>query len=68
MPKLKTNKALAKRIKSSKRGKLLRTRAGKSHLNSAMSPKRRRQLRRKSLVAAGFVKRIKRALGSALKG
>jgi len=65
MPKLKTNKALAKRIKATKRGKLLRTRAGKSHLNSSMSPKRRRQLRRKGQVAAGFRQRTMQALGSA---
>lgn len=68
MGKLKTNKALAKRIKATKTGKLLRTKAGKSHLNSSLSPKRRRQLRRKGQVAAGFQKRIKRALGSALHG
>lgn len=68
MPKLKTNKALAKRVKVSKNGKIMRTRSGKSHLNSSLSPKRRRQLRRKGQVAAGFCKRIKRALGPALGG
>ncbi len=63
MNKLKTNKALAKRMKVSKNGKIKRSYAGKSHLNSGLSPKRRRNLRRKGLVAAGFKKRIKRALG-----
>lgn len=61
--KLKTNKALTKRIKVSKNGKLIRPHAGKSHLNSGLSPKRRRKLRRKNQVAAGFQKRIRRALG-----
>ncbi len=65
MPKLKTNKGLVKRMKVSKGGKLLRKQAGKSHLNSGLSPKRRRQLRRTAQVAAGFRRRIKRALGSA---
>jgi large subunit ribosomal protein L35 len=67
MPKMKTNKALTKRIKVSKGGKILRHHAGKSHLNSALSPKRRRQLRRSAQIAAGFRKRIKRALGAAFK-
>jgi len=65
MPKLKTNKALAKRVKVSKTGKIVRSHSGKSHLNSSLSPKRRRQLRRKAQIAAGFRKRIKRALGPA---
>jgi large subunit ribosomal protein L35 len=63
MPKLKTCKALRKRVRVSKSGKIIRSHAGKSHLNSGLSPKRRRQLRRKGQVAAGFVKRFKRALG-----
>lgn len=63
MPKLKTCKALRKRIRVSKKGKILCSHPGKSHLNSGLSPKRRRQLRRKSQIAAGFVKRFKRALG-----
>ena len=65
MPKLKTHKGLAKRVKVSKRGKIKRRYAGKSHLNSSLSPKRRRQLRRVAQVSAGFQKRIKRALGHA---
>lgn len=65
MPKLKTNKALAKRVRVSKTGKILRKHSGKSHLNSSLSPKRRRQLRKTAQVAAGFRKRIKRALGTA---
>jgi len=66
MPKLKTHKGLSKRVKITKNGKILRPHSGKSHLNSGMSPKRRRQLRRKALIAAGFVRRIKRALGAGL--
>jgi len=66
MPKLKTCKALRKRVRVSKKGKILRSHAGKSHLNSGLSPKRRRQLRRKALIAAGFRRRMKRALGVGL--
>jgi len=65
MSKMKTNKALAKRIKVTKNGKLIRRHAGKRHLNSGMSPKRRRRLRKPASVGQGFRKRIKRALGHA---
>lgn len=65
MNKLKTNKAVSKRIKVSKNGKLSRRHAGKRHLNSGLSPKRRRQLRRRATIGQGFEKRIKRALGHA---
>ncbi len=63
MGKLKTNKALTKRVKVSKGGKITRRSAGKSHLNSSKSPKRRRQLRRAAAVSQGFEKKFKRALG-----
>ena len=62
MPKMKTNKALSKRVKVSKGGKVVRPHAGKSHLNSSKSPKRRRQLRRKGLVDSGFAKAFLHAL------
>jgi large subunit ribosomal protein L35 len=47
MPKMKTHKASRKRFKVSANGKLMRTQAGKKHLNSPKSGKRKRQLRRK---------------------
>jgi large subunit ribosomal protein L35 len=47
MPKMKTHKASRKRFKVSANGKLKRTQAGKKHLNSHKSGKRKRQLRRK---------------------
>jgi len=58
MPKQKTHKALAKRIKVSARGKIVRTRAFRSHLMSSRSAKRRRQLRRKALVQGTLAKEI----------
>ena len=45
MPKMKTHKASRKRFKVSANGKLMRSQAGKKHLNSPKSGKRKRHLR-----------------------
>jgi large subunit ribosomal protein L35 len=45
MPKMKTHKASVKRFRVSAEGKLLRSQAGKKHLNSHKTGKRKRQLR-----------------------
>jgi large subunit ribosomal protein L35 len=45
MPKMKTHKASRKRFRVSAKGKLMRSQAGKKHLNSPKSAKRKRQLR-----------------------
>jgi large subunit ribosomal protein L35 len=63
MPKMKTNKAVAKRIKVTARGKLLRHRAGADHLKSRKSPKRLRRFRKATEVYSGFTKHAKRLLG-----
>jgi large subunit ribosomal protein L35 len=47
MPKQKTHKASKKRFRVSATGKLMRVQAGKKHLNSPKTGKRKRQLRRK---------------------
>ena len=47
MPKMKTHKGSAKRFRVSAGGKLKRTQAGKKHLNSHKSGKRKRHLRAK---------------------
>lgn len=62
MPKLKTKKALAKRIKVTKKGKLLRAQAGRRHLLSGKTKKRKRGLKRKDKVSGGEQKMIRRAL------
>lgn len=46
MPKMKTNKAAMKRFRVTARGKVLFGHAGKGHLLSSKSSKRRRHLRR----------------------
>ena len=45
MPKQKTHKGSKKRFKISAKGKLMRSHAGKKHLNSHKSGKRKRHLR-----------------------
>jgi large subunit ribosomal protein L35 len=52
MPKMKTHKASKKRFRVTASGKLKRAQAGKKHLNSHKTGKRKRQLRAK-LVEAG---------------
>ncbi|MFW6158139.1 MAG: 50S ribosomal protein L35 [Planctomycetota bacterium] len=63
MPKQKTHKGLAKRVRVTRRGKVMRGKAGRRHLLSGKSGKRKRQLRQKAKVAPTEKKRIKRALG-----
>src|SRR5271165_2748022 len=45
MPKMKTNKAAARRFKITGTGKILRKQAGKRHINEWMSPNVKRNLR-----------------------
>jgi large subunit ribosomal protein L35 len=52
----KTKKALAKRFRLTKHGKVKRFKAGKSHLMSHKSGKRVRQLRKPTLVEGKIAK------------
>ena len=63
MPKMKPNKALAKRLKVTGRGKIRRRKAGAGHLKSVKSPKRIRRMRKDTSVAPGYVKMARRMLG-----
>jgi len=63
MPKLKTCKAVAKRFKLTKKGKLKRSRAYKSHILSKKSRKRKRLLRREDFISRVDRKVVKRLLG-----
>ncbi len=47
MPKMKTHKASKKRFRVSATGLLMRSKAGKKHLNSHKTAKRKRELRGK---------------------
>jgi large subunit ribosomal protein L35 len=63
MPKMKTNKSVAKRVKVTARGKLMRHRAGTGHLKSRKSNKQLRRMRKGCLVAGGFARQAKAMLG-----
>lgn len=56
MYKLKTHKSVAKRVRVSKNGKVLRNRVGRRHLLSHKSSKVRRRLRKKTLVHGNYAK------------
>jgi large subunit ribosomal protein L35 len=60
MPKLKTKRSAAKRLKKTGTGKLSRAKGWKQHLNEWKSPRRKRQLRRDTLVSPADDKRIRR--------
>ena len=59
---IKTKKSVSKRFKITARGKVLRSNAGKRHLLSTKSPKRRRRLGGTRLVDETDVHRIKLSL------
>jgi len=63
MPKMKTNKSIAKRVKVTARGKFKHYRPGRGHLKSAKSPKRLRGLRKSRLVPKSFERHVRRLLG-----
>jgi large subunit ribosomal protein L35 len=63
MPKMKSNRAAAKRFKRTATGKLKRKKAFKSHILTKKSPKRKRQLRASTMVSAADKKRVNRLLG-----
>ena len=59
---MKTRRAAAKRFKKTGSGKLKRRKAYHSHILTKKSPKRKRKLRKDTLVDPADVKRIKRML------
>lgn len=58
MSKMKTRKSIAKRVKRTASGKLKRKQGMMRHKLGKMSPKRKRQLRKSSVVSKGDQKRI----------
>ena len=62
MPKLKTNKGVAKRFKVTKKGKIKRHHAGHSHILTKKGKKRKRRLRSATLVDSVDVKRLKKLM------
>lgn len=62
MPKLKTHRGAAKRLKMTGTGKIKRWSGYKSHLLAGKSARRRRRLRTSSLVSDAEYDRMKRLL------
>ena len=62
MPKIKTNRAAAKRLKVTGTGKLKRNKAYKSHILTKKSTKRKRNLRQATITDATNVKNMKKVL------
>ena len=62
MPKIKTNRAAAKRFKSTGTGKLKRNKAYKSHILTKKSTKRKRNLRHATIADETNVKNMKKVL------
>ncbi len=62
MPKMKTTKAAAKRFKTTGTGKLKRNKAYKSHILTKKSQKRKRNLRKATVVDSTNLKNIRKAL------
>ena len=58
MPKLKTKRGAAKRLKATATGKLMRAKGWKSHLLEWKPSKRKRKLRKRTQIAAPDVRRI----------
>ena len=63
MPKLKTNRSIAKRFKVTKTGKVRRFRANSSHLLSGKRASRRRKLRKAGLIKGKQAITYRRLLG-----
>ena len=62
MAKMKTSRAAAKRFKKTGSGKLKRNKAYKSHILTKKSQKRKRNLRKATVVDSTNVKSMKKAL------
>ena len=62
MPKMKTSRAAAKRFKVTGSGKLVRNKAYKSHILTKKSQKRKRNLRKSTVMDETNVKNMKKIL------
>lgn len=67
MPKMKTHKGYAKRVKKTGTGKFKRSQAFTSHLFANKTTKQKRQLRGSALVAKSDAKRLVHLLAKSAK-
>jgi large subunit ribosomal protein L35 len=63
MPKMKTHRGAAKRFKKTGSGKIVRSKSNKQHILTKKTTKRKRRLRKSSLVAKVDQKRVAEMLG-----
>jgi len=64
MPKQKTHKGMATRLRVTRTGKVVHRKPNKRHLLSAKSAKRRRNLRRPTTLSGGMAKVITRYMST----
>ncbi|OWZ82862.1 50S ribosomal protein L35 [Natranaerobius trueperi] len=62
MPKMKTHKGAAKRFKKTGKGRVKRNKAFTSHILTKKSPKRKRNLRKATVMRKADEKRIEKLL------
>ncbi len=62
MPKMKTNKSLAKRVKKTKKGKLLIKRPNKTHFRSVKNGRAIQSFRRKNRLAKSEARKVEKAI------
>jgi large subunit ribosomal protein L35 len=65
MPKIKTNRAAAKRFKRTATGKIRRNKAFSNHILTKKTTKRKRQLRSSALIARDNFREVRRLLPNA---
>ena len=63
MPKMKTHRGTAKRVRVTGSGKLMRAKAFKSHILTKKSQKRKRNFRHETEISEADTKVVKRQLG-----
>ena len=63
MPKMKTHRGTAKRFRVTGSGKIMRSKAYKSHIMTKKSPKRKRNFRHEIEVSKADQKTVARGLG-----
>lgn len=62
MPKVKTNRGAAKRFKLTKSGKVKRSKAYASHILTSKTTKRKRKLRKSSVIAKVEQRNVRRLI------
>lgn len=64
MPKLKTHKGTAKRVKITRTGKIVRERAFGNHILAKKSKARKRNMKTAAVISGKIKKNVKTALGA----